>query len=88
MKSIICTLAGISVFMMAGCNLNKTATEDIIAENITHAVSQYSLMTNQIEASGSILNPRTLDEKKQVVYVPYDDWTSGFFRVVCGICIN
>ena len=79
MKSIICTLAGISVFMMAGCNLNKTATEDIIAENITHAVSQYSLMTNQIEASGSILNPRTLDEKKQVVYVPYDDWTSGFF---------
>ena len=79
MKSIICTLAGISVFMMAGCNLNKTATEDIVAENIAHAVSQYSLMTNQIEASGSILNPRTLDEKKQVVYVPYDDWTSGFF---------
>lgn len=79
MNSMILTLAGISLFMMAGCNLKKTATEDIVAENIATAVSQYSLMTNQIESSGCIMNPRTLDQKQQVVYVPYDDWTSGFF---------
>ena len=51
MNSIVLTLAGISIFMMAGCNLKKAATEDMVTENISNAVSQYSLMTNRIEAS-------------------------------------
>ena len=25
------------------------------------------------------MNPRTIDEKGNIVYVPIDDWTSGFF---------
>lgn len=79
MNSIVLTLAGISIFMMAGCNLKKAATEDMVTENISNAVSQYSLMTNRIEASDCIMNPKTLDEKQQVVYASYDDWTSGFF---------
>lgn len=79
MNSIVLTLAGISIFMMVGCNLKKAATEDMVTENISNAVSQYSLMTNRIEASDCIMNPKTLDEKQQVVYASYDDWTSGFF---------
>ena len=67
------------VLMMTGCTSKNTTVGDIVADNITNAVSQYSLMTDQIEKSGHILNPRTLDKNGEVVYVPYDDWTSGFF---------
>ena len=36
MNSIVLTLAGISIFMMAGCNLKKAATEDMGTENISN----------------------------------------------------
>lgn len=29
--------------------------------------------------SGKILNPRTIDKDGNIVYVPIDDWCSGFF---------
>ena len=79
MKGSFLTFMGMIVLMMTGCTSKNTTVGDIVADNITNAVSQYSLMTDQIEKSGHILNPRTLDENGEVVYVPYDDWTSGFF---------
>lgn len=65
---------------MSGCKM-KTVNQDadLIADNIANAVSQYSLQTDVIEHSGGVLNPRTIDDKGGVVYVPFDDWTSGFF---------
>lgn len=65
---------------MSGCK-TKTLNQDVglIADNIANAVSQYSLQTDVIEHSGGVLNPRTIDDKGEVVYVPFDDWTSGFF---------
>ena len=79
MKGSFLTFMGMAVLMMTGCTSKNTTVGDIVADNITNAVSQYSLMTDQIEKSGHILNPRTLDKNGEVVYVPYDDWTSGFF---------
>ena len=74
MKGSFLTFMGMIVLMMTGCTSKNTTVGDIVADNITNAVSQYSLMTDQIEKSGHILNPRTLDENGEVVYVPYDDW--------------
>ena len=79
MKGSFLTFMGMIVLMMTGCTSKNTTVGDIVADNITNAASQYSLMTDQIEKSGHILNPRTLDKNGEVVYVPYDDWTSGFF---------
>lgn len=87
MRNSFLTLAGISVLFFVGCKSKVPATGDLISDNVNNAVEQYSLMTNQIEKSGQVLNPRTLDKDGKTVYVPYRDWTSGFFREVCGIYI-
>lgn len=52
--------------------------KDLIQDNIDNAVAQFTLQTDIIEKSGKILNPRTL-EKGEILYVPIDDWCSGFF---------
>ena len=79
MRNSFLTLAGISVLFFIGCKSKVVATGELIPDNVNNAVEQYSLMTNQIEASGQVLNPRTLDKDGKTVYVPYRDWTSGFF---------
>ena len=79
MRNSFLTLAGISVLFFVGCKSKVPATGDLISDNVNNAVEQYSLMTNQIEKSGQVLNPRTLDKDGKTVYVPYRDWTSGFF---------
>lgn len=66
--------------VLVGCgSQQKTATKDLIADNVEHAVAQYTLMTDIIEKSGKILNPRTILEDGSIWYVPIDDWCSGFF---------
>lgn len=50
-----------------------------IADNIANAVAQHTLQTDIIEKSGKILNPKTTDKNGNIVYIPIDDWTSGFF---------
>lgn len=52
--------------------------KDLIQDNIDNAVAQFTLQTDIIEKSGKILNPRTL-ENGEILYVPIDDWCSGFF---------
>lgn len=68
-----------SFLTLIGCKSKVEVTGDLISDNVKSAVEQYSLMINQIEESRQILNPRTLDKDGKIVYVPYRDWTSGFF---------
>lgn len=80
MKNLILSTGTILVsfgVMLSSCS-SSTKT-DIIADNVDNAVKQYTLQTDIIEKSGKILNPRTIDEKGTIQYVPIDDWCSGFF---------
>ena len=79
MRNYLFILAGMSFLTLIGCKPKVAVTDDFISDNVKNAVEQYSLMTNQIEESGQILNPRTLDKDGKTIYIPYQDWTSGFF---------
>ncbi len=78
MKAVF-KLLGLPLLVMTGCNSSKPLDADIINTNITNAVAQYTIQTNLIEKSGKVLNPRTIDQNGKIVYIPIDDWTSGFF---------
>ena len=78
MKTVLITL-GISLLVLAGCAGQKQAESNFIQENIDNAVAQETIQTDIIEKSGKILNPRTIDKDGNIVYVPIDDWCSGFF---------
>lgn len=78
MKTVLATL-GISLFVLTGCASRKQTGNDFIRENIDNAVKQETLQTDIIEQSGKVLNPRTVDKDGNIVYVPIDDWCSGFF---------
>ena len=68
------------LLVLIGCgNQEKQASKCIIADDVEHAVAQYTLMTDIIEKSGKILNPRTILDDGSIWYVPIDDWCSGFF---------
>ena len=71
MKNFCLTLAGMSLGVFVGCT-PKVA-------NIKNAVEHYSLQTDLIEKNGQILNSRTLNESKDIVYGSYDNSTNGFF---------
>ena len=78
MKTILTTL-GISLLVLAGCTGQKQTESNFIQENIDNAVAQETIQTDIIEKSGKILNPRTINKDGSIVYVPIDDWCSGFF---------
>ena len=78
MKTILTTL-GISLLVLAGCTSQKQTGSNFIQENIDNAVAQETIQTDIIEKSGKILNPRTINKDGSIVYVPIDDWCSGFF---------
>ena len=78
MKTIFTTL-GVSLLVLAGCTGQKQAESNFIQENIDNAVAQETIQTDIIEKSGKILNPRTINKDGSIVYVPIDDWCSGFF---------
>ena len=66
------------LFVVQSCK-NKTQknSTDFIAENIDFAAKQYGLMTEMIEDSGKILNPKSFINGKHV-FIPPWEWTSGF----------
>ncbi|MEG1563885.1 MAG: glycoside hydrolase family 88 protein [Bacteroides sp.] len=78
MKNILSAL-GLSLLVLASCGSRKQIESDFIRENIATAAAQQSLQTDLIEKSGKILNPRTVAKDGSIVYVPIDDWCSGFF---------
>ena len=51
----------------------------VINEDITFATRQYSLMLDQVGRDGKIRIPKTIDKLGRMVYIPTDDWCSGFF---------
>jgi rhamnogalacturonyl hydrolase YesR len=57
---------------------DKNTSFDFIRENVGLAVQQYDGQINLIEKSGKVLNPKTCIKGK-IVYIPNEDWTSGFF---------
>ena len=65
-------------FVFHSCN-TEIKKADIIADNVENAVKQYTIQTDIIEKSGKILNPRTINTKGEIQYIPTDDWCSGFF---------
>ncbi len=78
MKTILSVL-GLSLAICAGCTSQKKVETDLVQENVANAVAQYTLQTDIIEKSGKILNPRTIRKDGSIVYVPIEDWCSGFF---------
>lgn len=74
----VVTLSLAAMMTLAGCSGAKQ-TQDFISENIDNAVEQLTRQTDIIEKSGKILNPRTTNPDGSVLYVPFDDWCSGFF---------
>lgn len=72
-------VCAVSSLLLFSCG-NRAVTQDsLIEDNIVNAVKQYTIQTNLIEQSGRVLNPRTIRTDGSIVYVPIDDWTSGFF---------
>lgn len=63
----------------ASCGNSTSSKDRMLEDNIDNAVKQITLQTDVIEKSGKILNPKTLDKDGNIVYIPIDDWTSGFF---------
>ena len=68
-------VAGMLLLSCSSAQQSPSLTED----NIKFAVKQYSDMTDIIESSDKVLNPRTIDADGNIVYIPGDDWCSGFF---------
>lgn len=71
-------LIQILLFTKLSCGLIKNNTSNFISENIDFAVKQYEMQTDLIESSGKILNPKTFINGK-IIYIPKEEWTSGFF---------
>ncbi|NDV82534.1 glycoside hydrolase family 88 protein [Bacteroides sp. 51] len=72
-------LCAVSSLLLFSCNNGAATKDSLIEDNIVNAVNQYTIQTNLIEQSGRVLNPRTIREDGSIVYIPIDDWTSGFF---------
>lgn len=78
-KSIIQVMSVATAAFFASCaGPSKTEVKDIVADNVENAVAQMTLQTDIIEKGGKFINPRTVENGK-VVYVPIDDWCSGFY---------
>ena len=78
MKTILSVL-GFSLLILTSCNNTKTVEKDFIQDNIDNAAAQNTIQTDIIEKSGRVLNPRTIDKDGNIVYIPIDDWCSGFY---------
>lgn len=78
MKTVLATW-GLSLLAFCGCAGQKQDGSRFIQENIENAAAQETRQTDLIEKSGKILRPRTVDKDGNIVYVPIDDWCSGFF---------
>ena len=77
MKTLITILVAT---LLWSCNKQEnTKQDDIMLQKVlSTAESQIGFQTQIIEASGTVLNPRTVRNNK-IYYVQPKDWTSGFF---------
>lgn len=74
-------LLSLGVFLMtpAFCHAENNDISNIINNDINFSTRQYSLMLQQIGHEGKVRIPKTIDKLGRMVYIPIDDWCSGFF---------
>lgn len=77
MKTLITILVAT---LLWSCNKQESTKQDdiMLQKVLSTAESQIGFQTQIIEASGTVLNPRTVRNNK-IYYVQPKDWTSGFF---------
>ena len=71
--------AGVFLLTPALCMANQGNVCNTMSEDIVFASRQYSLMLDQIGRKGAVRIPKTIDKMSRMVYIPTDDWCSGFF---------
>ncbi len=74
-------LLSLGVFLMtpAFCHAENNDISNVINNDINFSTRQYSLMLQQIGREGKLRIPKTIDKLGRMVYIPIDDWCSGFF---------
>lgn len=74
-------LLSLGVFIMtpAFCHAENNDISNVINNDINFSTRQYSLMLQQIGREGKVRIPKTIDKLGRMVYIPIDDWCSGFF---------
>ena len=74
-------LLSLGVFLMtpAFCHAENNDISNVINNDINFSTRQYSLMLQQIGREGKVCIPKTIDKLGRMVYIPIDDWCSGFF---------
>ncbi len=74
-------LLSLGVFLMtpAFCHAENNDISNVIKNDINFSTRQYSLMLQQIGREGKVRIPKTIDKLGRMVYIPIDDWCSGFF---------
>lgn len=74
-------LLSLGVFLMtpAFCHAENNDISNVINNDINFSTRQYSLMLQQIGREGKVHIPKTIDKLGRMVYIPIDDWCSGFF---------
>lgn len=74
-------LLSLGVFLMTPtfCHAENNDISNVINNDINFSTRQYSLMLQQIGREGKVRIPKTIDKLGRMVYIPIDDWCSGFF---------
>lgn len=74
-------LLSLGVFLMtpAFCHAENNDISNVINNDINFSTRQYSLMLQQIGRERKVRIPKTIDKLGRMVYIPIDDWCSGFF---------
>ena len=74
-------LLAVGTFLLVpslSCAENKDMNS-VVNEDVVFSTRQYSLMLDQVGRDGKIRIPKTIDKLGRMVYIPTDDWCSGFF---------
>lgn len=53
--------------------------QNLVAADVNFSAKQYGLMLELLNKSEKTLLPRTMDKMSRNVYIPIEDWCSGFF---------
>lgn len=64
--------------VLTGCDGILKNDKKILEHDVNVAVQQIGYQVKLIEKTGKFLNPCTANDKK-IVYIPFEDWRSGFF---------
>ena len=72
-------VAGALLMAPVWAHAQDETTRQVLNEDVVFATRQYGMMLDQVGREGEIRNPKTIDKLGRRVYIPDDDWCSGFF---------